>query len=148
MEGQYIVFKIEAEEYAVDILKVKEVNRLKEISITKIANTPDYIVGIINLRGEIVPVLNLRRKFSLSAIEISKQARIIVVHTEDKLVGLLVDSVSKVVFLSESEISPPPDEVVYGIEFVIGVGKKDNRMFFILDADRVISAKEKAELSL
>lgn len=145
-EKQYVVFELEAEEYGIDILNIHEINRLKEISISKVPKTPDFIEGIINLRGEVVPVIDLRKKFSLDAKAIEKESRIVIVKLKNKVVGLLVDSVSHVITLSDEDISPPPEEVKVNSEYIVGLGKKNDRMIFILDIYKILDVKEEDAL--
>ncbi|RKD22194.1 purine-binding chemotaxis protein CheW [Caminicella sporogenes DSM 14501] len=145
-ENQYVVFSLCGEEYAIDILKVNEINRLKEIKITKIPKTPDYIDGIINLRGDVVPILNLRKKFHMEHRDIDKETRIVIVKIGSKIIGLLVDSVSHVLTLEEKEISPPPEEIKISSQYIIGVGKKGSRMIFILDIEKLFDSSERKEI--
>ena len=141
-ENQFVVFKLKDEEYAIDIIKTHEVNRLKEITITKVPKLPDFIEGIINLRGDVVPIVNLRKKFSLPSKIIDKKTRIVIVKVDNKFIGLLVDSVSNVLSFQEVEISPPPDEVKMNCEYILGLGKKENRIVFLLDIDKILSINE------
>ncbi|WIF95813.1 chemotaxis protein CheW [Caminicella sporogenes] len=145
-ENQYVVFSLCGEEYAIDILKVNEINRLKEIKITKIPKTPDYIDGIINLRGDVVPILNLRKKFHMKHRDIDKETRIVIVKIDSKIIGLLVDSVSHVLTLEEKEISPPPEEIKISSQYIVGVGKKGSRMIFILDIEKLFDSSERKEI--
>lgn len=141
-EKQYVVFSLGSEEYGLNILKVSEINRLKELEITKVPQTPNYIEGIINLRGDVVPILNLRRRFAIQHKELDKQTRIVVVKIDSKNIGLLVDSVSHVVTFEEEEFSPPPEEMAIDSNYIMGVGKKGKRMVFLLDIDKLLNTSD------
>jgi len=142
--NQFVVFKLGIEEYAVPILKVNEIIRLKGINITEVPNTHKYILGIINLRGEVVPIMDLRVRFNMEKKELDDNHRIIIVNMQDKKVGLLVDSVSEVVQIDGSEITLPPDEISdIDDKYITGVAKYQDRIFIILDID--VIARERAK---
>ena len=145
-ELQLVTFKIGKEEFSVDILKVQEIIRTMEI--TRVPRSPEFVEGVINLRGKVIPVLDLRKRFGLSKTEHSKDTRIIVVETNGKTVWLVVDSVSEVLRLDASTVEPPP-EIVGGIdsEYIDGVGKLEDRLIILLNLDKVLSPKEKQALS-
>lgn len=140
-EEQLVTFKIDSEEYGVKIANVQEINRMTEV--TKIPRAPYHIVGIVNLRGNVIPVLDLRRLFKLPDKPLTDATRIIIVDYEGKRTGIVVDSVSEVLRLEKSLIEGPPDALNSGIdsEFVEGVGKLDDgkRMILILDINKVLS---------
>lgn len=142
-ENQFVVFKLENEEYAIDIMKAHEVNRLKEIKITGVPKLPNFIEGIINLRGDVVPIVNLRKKFNLPSKPIDKKTRIVIVKVDKKFIGLLVDSISNVLSFEEVEISPPPEEVKVNCEYILALGKKNKRTVFLLDIDQILGKKDK-----
>lgn len=141
-EKQYVVFSLGSEEYGLNILKVSEINRLKELEITKVPKTHEYIEGIMNLRGDVVPVVNLRRRFNIELGNLDKQTRIVVVKINSKNIGLLVDSVSHVISFETEEFSPPPEEITIDSNYIMGVGKKEKRMIFLLDIDKVIDISD------
>lgn len=141
-EKQYVVFSLGSEEYGLNILKVSEINRLKELEITKVPKTPEHIEGIINLRGEVVPIVNLRKRFNIELKKLDKQTRIVVVKIDSKNIGFLVDSVSHVIRFDEEEFSPPPEEITIDSNYIMGVGKKDKRMVFLLDIDKLIAISD------
>jgi purine-binding chemotaxis protein CheW len=137
-QRQYVVFQIGTEEYGVNIIQVKEI--VKPGRITNVPNTSDYVLGVINLRGQIIPVINLRKRFEIEVGKSSKAIRrIITVEIDDKLLGLLVDGVNEVVWLSDEEIEPAP-EVAGGIkqEFLKGIGRIDNRLLVIIDLEKLL----------
>lgn len=134
---QLVTFKLGNEEYAVDILKVQEINRMVEI--TSIPNAPSYVEGVINLRGKVIPVINLRKKFGLDSKEMDSQSRIMVVDI-GSTVGLIVDSVSEVLRLSSDTIEPPPPMTAGNgsSEYIKGVGKLTDRLLILLDIEELL----------
>lgn len=134
---QLVTFKLGDEEYGIDILKVQEINRMTEI--TAMPKSPFSVEGVINLRGKVIPVVNLRKKFGLSMKEIDSQSRIIVVDSEST-VGLIVDSVSEVLRISSDTIEPPPPITGgTGSEYIMGIGKLEDRLIILLDIDKLLS---------
>ena len=140
-EEQLVTFKIDMEEYGVKIANVEEINRMPEV--TKIPRAPYFIEGIVNLRGNVIPALDLRRFFKLSEREITDATRIIIVDFEGKRTGIVVDSVSEVIRFEKNLIETPPDILSSGIDsdYVEGVGKLDDgkRMILILDISKVLT---------
>ena len=148
MEGelnQLISFKVGNEEYGLDILRVKEVIRIREI--TRLPKAPSFVKGIINLRGDVIPIIDLRDKFGLEHQEYTDMTRVIVVDVDEKLVGMVVDAASQVVRIPADQIDPPPP-IVGGLstEYIKGVGKIDERLVILLQIDRILSTEEKLEL--
>ena len=145
--NQFIVFKVGREEYAIPILKVNEIIRLKGIEITKVPNTQKYITGIINLRGEVIPVLDMRLRFHMPQKPLDDDHRIIIVTVKDKTIGFLVDSVSEVAHIAEEYISDPPEEI-YDIntKYIVGVAKHKDRIFIIIDIDLIVEDRPEPEL--
>lgn len=138
-ENEFVVFNLKDEQYGISITKVNEINRLKEIRITKVPKTSENIEGIINLRGEVIPVLNLRKKFFIEDKALDKESRIIIVNINDENVGILVDKVSNVEVLQETEISEPFEEIKRKCKYVTKIGKKDNRIIFILNINKLLN---------
>jgi len=140
-EEQMVTFKIDSEEYGVKIANVQEINRMTEI--TKIPRAPYYIEGIVNLRGNVIPALDLRKLFKLPEKQVTDATRIIIVDFNGKRTGIVVDSVSEVLRFEKTLIEAPPDILSSGIdsEYVEGVGKLDGgkRMILILDISKVLS---------
>jgi purine-binding chemotaxis protein CheW len=148
MEGdlnQLISFLVGDEEYGLDILRVKEVIRIREI--TRLPKAPSFVKGIINLRGDVIPIIDLRDKFGLESREYTTMTRVIVVDVEDKLVGMVVDAASQVVRIPADQIDPPPP-IVGGLsaEYIRGVGKLEDRLVILLNIDRILTTEEKIEL--
>jgi purine-binding chemotaxis protein CheW len=142
---QIVTFKVGKEEYSVSILKVQEIIRMTEI--TTVPRSPVFVEGVINLRGRVIPVIDLRKRFGLPPAEKSDDSRIIVVDSSGKIVGLIVDSVTEVLRLSSSTVEPPPD-IVGGIdsEYIDGVGKLQNRLVILLNLDKVLTVAEKTQI--
>jgi len=142
---QLVSFNLGNEEFGVDILMVQEINRM--LDITKVPKSPEFVEGVINLRGRVIPVINLRKRFSLSDKEKDKQTRIVVVNIENNILGLIVDAVSEVLRLPADTIEPPPP-MVSGVEaeYIQGVGKLDDKLLILLDLNRLLTNKEKEML--
>lgn len=142
---QLVTFSIGDEEFGVDILKVQEIIRTMEI--TKVPRAPAFVEGVINLRGKVIPIVDLRKRFGLAAREHDKHTRIIVIEINNMIVGFVVDSVSEVLRIPASTVEPPPP-VVAGLEseYISGVGKLEDRLLILLDLDRLLSTDEEKEL--
>jgi purine-binding chemotaxis protein CheW len=140
-ELQLVSFNIGTEEFGVDILKVQEINRMVEI--TRVPQAPHYVEGVINLRGKVIPIVDLRKRFNLELKEHDKNTRIVVVDIGGNIMGMIVDSVSEVLRLPASTIEPPP-EIVTGVnsEYIKGVAKLDDRLLIFLDLSTVIDMAE------
>ncbi len=142
---QLVSFIIGNEEYAVDIFYVKEINRLSQI--TKVPNAPDFIEGVINLRGRIIPVIDLRIKIGLPKKEYDKDSRIVVIENENSLVGFLVDSVKEVIRIPKQILEEPPEIVTSSkTEFIGSVGKLEDRLLILIDLKKILSKSEQNSL--
>ncbi|MFN3134299.1 MAG: chemotaxis protein CheW [Candidatus Kryptonium sp.] len=143
---QLVSFKIGSEEFGVNILQVQEINRPTQI--THVPNIPDFIEGVINLRGKIIPVVNLRKKFGLGEKEYDKNTRVIVVELNNKIVGFIVDSVSEVLRISKKVVEPPPEIISSGVdtEYITGIAKLEERLLILLDLEKVLSVEERESL--
>lgn len=136
-----VVFRLDSEEFAVDINQVKEV--LKMSRVTPLPQSAHYIEGVINLRGEVIPVVDLRKRFELSEGERGEQTRIIIVEIQDSNVGLIVDSVSEVMRLASSAIQLPPAGVAgTRTDLIKGVGKVTDRLLIVLNLDKILTTEE------
>src|SRR6056297_170577 len=142
---QLVTFSIGEEEFGVEILKVQEIIRMLEI--TRVPKAPDFVEGVINLRGKVIPVIDLRLRFGLKAKKHDKKTRIIVIEINQMIVGFVVDSVSEVLRIPAGTIEPPPP-VISGLdsEYISGVGKLDDRLLIMLDLNRLLSKEEKSAL--
>ena len=140
-DEQYVNFRVGSEQYGIDIQNVQEVIRIP--SITKIPQTLKFIRGIINLRGNIIPVIDMRERFNQESLDYKETTRVIVIRLKSKLYGLIVDTVSQVVTLDNKEIAEPP-EIIAGIskEYISGLGKNDDTMIIILNSDKILSDEE------
>ncbi|KUG27919.1 positive regulator of chea protein activity (chew) [hydrocarbon metagenome] len=143
---QLVTFSIGEEEFGVDILKVQEIIRMMEI--TKVPRAPDFVEGVINLRGKVIPIIDLRKRFGLSTRDHDKHTRIIVIEINNMIVGFVVDSVSEVLRIPSNTVEPPPP-VVSGLEseYISGVGKLEDRLLILLDLDRLLSGEERDVLT-
>jgi purine-binding chemotaxis protein CheW len=142
---QYLTFRLGEEVFATDVAKVREV--LDFTTITKIPRTPDFMSGVINLRGNVVPVVDLRLCFEMSKTEKTVNTCIVVVEMlvdgESSVIGALADSVEEVIDLEPEQIQPPPRiGAKIRTDFIKGMGKRDAQLIMILDIDRVFSADE------
>lgn len=138
---QIVTFSLNKEEFGVDILKVHEINRLMEI--TRVPRAPAFVDGVINLRGKIIPIVNLRKRFELSPLENDKDTRIIIMEVHDIIVGFIVDRVSEVLRLPANIVEAAPP-VISGIDadYISGIGKLNDRLLIMLDLEKVISASD------
>lgn len=143
---QLVCFQLAEGSYALDIKFVREINRLTDV--TAIPTAPDFVEGIINLRGTIVPVVNLGLRFGLAATEHSKDARIVVIESDGHTLGVVVDEVSEVLRLSGDEIEPADNMTSSGIDvdFVDGVGKVGERLILLLAPNKLFTEEEQATL--
>jgi len=130
---QLVVFRVGREEYGLDIREVREIIKMQEI--TEIPNAPEFVEGVINLRGQITPVVDMRRRLGSGAGEQSRDTRIVIVETEGSNVGIIVDSVVGVTHIPEQDISPPPTGES---GFVRGVGRVDGRLLILLDVQSML----------
>lgn len=135
-ELQLVTFRLDREEYGVEISSVQEIIRVGHI--TAVPNAPEYVQGVINLRGRILPVLNLRRKFNLPDVQFTKESRIMVVESGGRVLGLIVDGVSQVIKIPLASLEAPPGEVEETKSYVRGIGKIDSRLVMIMDMEKVL----------
>ncbi|WP_110633008.1 chemotaxis protein CheW [Salinicola salarius] len=139
--SEYLVFSLGDEEYAVDILKVQEIRGYE--NVTRIANVPEFIKGVTNLRGVIVPIIDLRLKFHLDKVEYGGQTVVIVVNVDDRIVGIVVDGVSDVMSLSPDQIKPAPEfGVTLSSDYLSGIGSLDDRMLVLVDIEKLLTHEE------
>lgn len=132
-----VTFNLDGEEYGVDIGSVQEIIRV--IQITAVPNAPDFVKGVINLRGRVIPVLSLRKRLDLPDGKLTKNSRIMVVDCGAKVLGLLVDGVSQVIRIPVASVDTPPGEVEGTKAFVKGIGKIDSRLIMIMELDKVLA---------
>lgn len=147
--GKYLSFILAGEEYGLEILKVQEINGVTEV--TRVPRTPDYVRGVINLRGRVIPVVDLRGKFRLERVEDTDKTCCIVVQLDrggdTVTMGVIVDDVSEVLNIGEDQIAPPPSfGADVDADFIIGMGKLEERVVILLDIDAVLGDDEIREL--
>jgi purine-binding chemotaxis protein CheW len=131
-------FFLAGEEYGVEVRQVQEIRRVTEI--TSVPRAPEFIRGVINLRGRILPVLDLRRRLGLGEVASDRAARIVVVRIKERLLGLLVDGASQVLKVKVSQVEPPPEEVLQqGGDYIRGVAKLDDRLIILVDLERLLA---------
>jgi purine-binding chemotaxis protein CheW len=151
LAGKYMTFQLADEDYGLEILKVREI--IGVMQITRVPRTPEFVRGVINLRGRVIPVVDLRLKFGMEATATTEQTVIIVVQcaigTRTLTMGVLVDRVLEVLNVEASQIEPTPDLGGASVDgdFILGVGKTASRVVFLLDIARVLSGSEAAELT-
>jgi len=143
--GKFLTFFLAGEEYGIEILSVHEI--IGMMPITSVPGTPEYICGIINLRGKIIPIVDLRRKFGMESKAQTSETCIIVVHVQGVEVGTVVDRVSEVLSIAAGEIEPPPS---FGkdvnTDYILGIGKSQSKVKILLNIDRVISSDQIVQL--
>jgi purine-binding chemotaxis protein CheW len=139
--GKYLTFVLGDEEYGLDILRVREIIGVMEI--TSVPQTPQFVKGVINLRGKVIPVIDLRLKFSMEERDATKETCIIVVDVQDTLVGIMVDTVSEVLDISTEQIEDPPRfGTQVDTDFILGMGKVNNKVKILLDIEKVLSSED------
>lgn len=148
---QYLAFKLDNELFAVDVGKAREI--LDFIEVTRVPQTPDYMLGVINLRGSVVPVINLRRKFGMDEVERTVDTCIIVLEVEVKgtpvVIGIVADAVQEVLDLEPEQIEPPPRlGTRLNTEYIQGMGNLDEQFVIILDIDKIFSIEELAVIEV
>ncbi len=142
---QLVSFKVGTEEFGVDILKVQEINRM--LKITKVPNAPDFVEGVVNLRGRIIPVIDLRKRLSIESKVHDNKTRIVVVDILGNIVGFIVDEVNEVLRISKDIIENPPELVSQvDSDFITSVAKLEDRIIILLDLDNLLKKDEKEVL--
>ena len=143
---QWVTFQLEEETYGINVMQVREVLRYTEIA--PVPGAPDYVLGIINLRGNVVPVIDARSRFGLMEGEVTDNTRIIVIESERQVIGILVDSVAEVVYLRSSEIDTTPsvgtDE---SAKFIQGVSNRDGKLLILVDLNKLLTDDEWDEMA-
>lgn len=148
-EGKYLTFSLAKEEYGIGILKIKEI--IGMVPITTVPRTPDFVKGVINLRGKVIPVIDLRLRFGMASIDYTERTCIIVVEIEGTAgtvqIGIVVDAVSEVLNVNGEDIEETPTfGAKLNTDYILGMAKMDGGVKILLDIDRVLSAQEVAEL--
>jgi purine-binding chemotaxis protein CheW len=139
--NEALAFTLGSEEYGINILKVQEIRGYD--AVTKIANAPDFIKGVINLRGIIVPIVDMRIKFNLGTPTYDQFTVVIILNVADRVIGMVVDSVSDVITLTAEQIKPAPQMgTALNTDYLIGLGTIDERMVILIDIDRLMTSDE------
>ncbi|MCA1766732.1 MAG: chemotaxis protein CheW [Idiomarina sp.] len=143
---QWVTFQLEQETYGINVMQVQEVLRYSEIA--PVPGAPSYVLGIINLRGNVVTVIDTRLRFGLQTTEVTDNSRIVIIESEQQVIGILVDSVAEVVYLKTSEIDSAPnvgtDE---SARFIQGVSNRDDELLILVDLDKMLTDEEWDEIS-
>jgi purine-binding chemotaxis protein CheW len=145
---QLVSFTLGDEEFGVHVLKVREIIRMPEV--TRVPNTPSYVEGVINLRGKVIPVMSMRKRFGLEELASDNRTRIMVMDVDGELMGFIVDAVSEVIRISQEEIQPPPAVVSSGVdhECLSGVISQSERLLVLLDLEKISSREERMLLTI
>jgi len=144
--GKYLTFALAEEEYGLEILKVREIISMSEI--TSVPKTPEFVKGVINLRGKVIPVIDLRLKFTMEEVPYTDETCIIVVDVDGIEMGIIVDHVSEVLDIASGDIEDAPEfGASVDIDFILGMGKAEGRVTILLDISRVIGSEDVASLT-
>ena len=140
-QNEFLTFTLGAEEYGIDILKVKEIRGYD--AVTRIANSPEYIKGVINLRGTIVPIVDMRIKFNLGNVEYNQFTVVIILNVAGRMVGMVVDSVSDVITLGPEQVKPAPEfGASLDTQYLIGLGAVEERMLILVDIEKLMTGRD------
>ncbi len=138
---EFLAFTLGREEYGIDILKVQEIRGYE--SVTRIANAPDFVKGVVNLRGTIVPVVDMRIKFNLGTPVYDELTVVIILNISGRIVGMVVDTVSDVITLETEQIKPAPEMgTVVTTDYLLGLGTYEERMLILVDIDKLMSSRD------
>jgi purine-binding chemotaxis protein CheW len=143
---QLVSFRLSEEEYGIEITKIQEIILMGEI--TRVPQTPPYVKGLINLRSNVIPIVDLRLRFGMPEEAVTDETRIMVVNVMGRTIGLIVDAVSEVLRVSQEQISPPPPTVVgLSREYLVGLAKLERRLLILLDIDKILSQEQVDEVA-
>ena len=138
---EFLAFTLGKEEYGIDILKVQEIRGYE--AVTRIANAPEFVKGVVNLRGIIVPIVDMRIKFNLGEPTYDQFTVVIILNIAGRVMGMVVDSVSDVITLSAEQVKPAPEMgTAFNTDYLIGLGTLDERMLILIDIDKLMSSAE------
>lgn len=143
---QWVTFKLESETYGVNVMQVQEILRYTEIA--PVPGAPSYVLGIINLRGNVVTVIDTRARFGLMSAEATDNSRVLIIEAEEQVIGILADSVAEVVYLHSSEIDSAPNiGTEESAKFIQGVSNRDGELLILVDLNKLLNDEEWDELS-
>lgn len=141
MANEFLTFRLGKEEYGIEILKVQEIRGYD--AITRIANVPEFIKGVVNLRGIIVPIIDMRIKFNLGTVEYNQFTVVIILNVSGRVMGIVVDGVSDVITLAAEQVRPAPDFAAnLDADYIIGLGTVDERMLILMDIEKLMCSAE------
>lgn len=144
---QYVTFRLEEETYGINVMQVQEVLRYSEIA--PVPGAPTYVLGIINLRGNVVTVIDTRQRFGLMPADVTDNTRIVIIEVDKQVIGILVDAVSEVVYLNQSEIEKAPNVgTEESAKFIQGVCHKDDQLLILVELDKMMTDDEWSEISM
>ncbi|NYT86646.1 chemotaxis protein CheW [Pollutimonas harenae] len=142
---EFLVFTLAAQEYGIDILKVQEIRGYDAQTVTRIANVPSFIKGVTNLRGIIVPIVDMRIKFNLESVEYNHETVVVILNLNSRVVGVVVDGVSDVLMLQQSQVSAAPQfGTAFSTEYLMGIGTLGERMLILVDIEKLMTSEEMA----
>jgi purine-binding chemotaxis protein CheW len=140
---EFLIFTLANQEYGIDILKVQEIRGYDSQSVTRIANVPSFVKGVTNLRGVIVPIVDLRMKFNMENVAYDAQTVVVILNVRSRVVGVVVDGVSDVLILQSSQISAPPQfGSAFSTEHLTGIGTVGDRMLILVDIEKLMTSEE------
>lgn len=143
---QWVTFRLENETYGINVMQVQEVLRYTEIA--PVPGAPSYVLGIINLRGNVVTVIDTSNRFGLNGLEVTDDSRIVIIEAEKQVIGILVDSVAEVVYLRRSEIDSTPNiGTEESAKFIQGVSNRNDQLLILVDLDKLLSEEEWRDIS-
>lgn len=143
---QWVTYKLGEETYGINVMQVQEV--LRHTEIAPVPGAPDYVLGIINLRGNVVTVIDTRSRFGLPSSDISDNTRIVIIESDDQVVGILVDSVAEVVYLRSSEVDSAPNVgTEESAKFIQGVSNRDGQLLILVDLNKLLNDEEWSEIT-
>lgn len=139
---QLVNFSIDNEEYGVEVLKVREIIRMTDV--TRVPNAPNFVDGVFNLRGKVIPIISLRKRLSLPVIGNDSRTRIIVLDIDNKLTGVIVDSVAEVIRITSDDIQPASEALSSSLEddLFVGLVNRDNRIYILINSDKILTSDE------
>ena len=143
VQQEFLTFTLGQEEYGIEILKVQEIRSYE--AVTTIANAPEFIKGVVNLRGTIVPIVDMRIKFKLGVADYTQFTVVIILNVAGRVVGMVVDSVSDVIALGTEQIRPAPDfSSSFDVKYITGLGTVDSRMLILVDIEKLMTSSDMA----
>jgi purine-binding chemotaxis protein CheW len=143
---QLVGFRVGNEEFGLDILKVQEIIRFRDL--TRVPNMPEFVEGVLNLRGDVIPVIALRRRFGMEPVDLDKRTRIVVAEVNGSILGFVVDEVSEVLRISADTVEPPPKLGHGGHDYVQGIGKLEGRLVILINLSALVSGADHAHTRL